>query len=230
MREYADHVADLVQSSADAPWFWLLIFAVAGLDALLPFMPSETTVLTVAVLIGPVPGRLALLGLVAAGGALAGDLLGHTIGRRAGPRAVARLLPGERGRKRYERARASVHRHAPTLLIAARYLPGGRVAAALATGSLGFPQRRFAALDAVGCALWAVLTTLTGALGGAAFAHDPLRGLICAFGLTLAILALVGAARRLGLGRRGFGRRLGRRGSGRGFGRRGPPRGWEASS
>ncbi|MGH3323530.1 MAG: DedA family protein, partial [Streptomyces sp.] len=137
-----------------------------------------------------------------AAGAFAGDLLGHTLGRRAGPRAVARLLPGEKGRRRYERARAAVHRHAPTLLIAARYLPGGRVAGCLASGSLGLPLRRFAALDAVGCALWATVTTLVGALGGAAFADDPLRGLLCAFGLTLAVLGLAAAARRLGPGRR----------------------------
>lgn len=58
MRDDVAHLADLVQGSADAPWLWLLIFSVAGLDALLPFMPSETTVLTVAVVLGPVTGEL----------------------------------------------------------------------------------------------------------------------------------------------------------------------------
>ncbi|HEY0495636.1 MAG TPA: DedA family protein, partial [Kutzneria sp.] len=35
---------DLVRELAASPWLWVAVFLIAGLDALLPFMPSETTV------------------------------------------------------------------------------------------------------------------------------------------------------------------------------------------
>lgn len=87
--ELLEHVTELIRGTLGSPWLWVLVFAIAGLDALLPFMPSETTVVTVAVLIGPDLGRLALLVVVSAAGAWAGDCLGYAVGRAAGPRAVA---------------------------------------------------------------------------------------------------------------------------------------------
>ncbi|WP_248001099.1 VTT domain-containing protein [Streptomyces sp. RPA4-5] len=134
MFEQLDQLTASLQGMLGSPWLWLVILLVSGLDALLPFMPSETTVVLVAVLIGPDPALLALLAGVAAAGALAGDCLGYAVGRYAGSRASARLLRGERGRARHLRARARVERHAALLLIAGRFLPGGRVVAALSTG------------------------------------------------------------------------------------------------
>lgn len=160
--ELLEHATELIRGTLGSPWLWVLVFAIAGLDALLPFMPSETTVVTVAVLIGPDLGTLALLVVVSAAGAWAGDCLGYAVGRAAGPRAVAWLQRGPSGRQRYEWARDQVRRQAPLLIIAARYLPGGRVASALANGSLGYPLRRFVPLDAVGAALWSVYSALIG--------------------------------------------------------------------
>ena len=65
------------------PWVWLVVFLVAGLDALLPLMPSEATVILVAVLVTPMPTLLLLLVVVAAAGAMGGDWLGYLIGRLA---------------------------------------------------------------------------------------------------------------------------------------------------
>ncbi|MDC7339355.1 VTT domain-containing protein [Streptomyces lydicus] len=150
MFDELDQLAGPLQGLLGSPWLWLVVLLVSGLDALLPFMPSETTVLLVAVLIGPDLPLLALLAGVAAAGALAGDCLGYAVGRYAGPRATARLLRGERGRARHLRARAAVERHAALLVIAGRFVPGGRVVSALSTGSVRFPLRRFVLLDAVG--------------------------------------------------------------------------------
>ncbi|MGW9176339.1 DedA family protein, partial [Streptomyces decoyicus] len=106
MFEQMDQLTEPLQGMLGSPWLWLIVLLVSGLDALLPFMPSETTVVLVAVLIGPDLPLLALLAGVAAAGALAGDCLGYAVGRYAGPRATARLLRGERGRARHTRARA----------------------------------------------------------------------------------------------------------------------------
>jgi membrane protein DedA with SNARE-associated domain len=195
--ELLEQITGVLRGTLDSPWLWVIVFGVAGLDALLPFMPSETAVLTVAVLLGPDPGPLAFLALVAAVGAWAGDCLGYAVGRSAGPRAIARLQRGPTGRQRYEWARTRIARHATLLILAGRYLPGGRVASALATGSLHYPLRRFMPLDAVGAALWAVYSVLIGFAGGATFANEPEKGLLFSFGIGLALVAAIEFGRRI---------------------------------
>ncbi|MEV6832531.1 VTT domain-containing protein [Amycolatopsis sp. NPDC051102] len=195
--ELLGHVTELLRDALGSPWLWVLVFAVSGLDALLPFMPSETTVVTVAVLFGPDPARLVLLAAVAAGGAWAGDCLGYAVGRAAGPQALARLQRGPEGRRRYEWALDQVRRNGGLLIVAARYLPGGRVASALANGSLGYPLRRFVPLDAAGAAIWAVYSVLIGLAGGAAFADEPAKGLLLSFSLGLGLVFAIEAGRRL---------------------------------
>lgn len=195
--ELLGQVTELLRGSLGSPWLWVLVFAVSGLDALLPFMPSETTVVTVAVLLGPDPAQLTLLALVAAGGAWAGDCLGYFVGRTAGPRAVERLQRGENGRRRYEWARDQVHRNGGLLIVAARYLPGGRVASALANGSLGYPPGRFLLMDGAGAAIWAVYSVLIGLAGGVTYADEPAKGLMLSFGLGLGLVLAIEAGRRL---------------------------------
>ncbi|TKG73619.1 DedA family protein [Prauserella endophytica] len=202
MFELLDRLTAMLQAQLDSPWLWLIIFVVAGLDALLPFMPSETTVMTVAVLLGPDLPGLAVLTVVAATGAWAGDLLGHGIARRAGPGTLRRLQRNEQGRRRYEWAKEKVHRHGTVLIVAGRYLPGGRVASALATGSLRYPLGRFAVLDAIGVTVWAVYSVLVGYLGSARFADEPVKGLLFAFGIGLLAVGCVELGRRL-VSRRG---------------------------
>jgi membrane protein DedA with SNARE-associated domain len=197
--ELLEQVTELLRGTLGSPWLWLLVFAVSGLDALLPFMPSETTVIMVAVLLGPDPAQLALLALVAATGAWAGDCLGYAIGQTAGPRAMARLQRGPNGRRRYEWARWQVRRNGALLIIAARYLPGGRVASALANGSLGYPLRRFILLDAFGAAVWAVYSVSIGLAGGAAFTDEPVKGLLLSFTLGLGLVGTIEFGRRLRL-------------------------------
>jgi membrane protein DedA with SNARE-associated domain len=195
--ELLEQFTALVRGTLGSPWLWLIVFGVAGLDALLPFMPSETTVLIVAVLLGPRPGELALLTLVAALGAWAGDCLGYAVGRSAGPRVIARLQRGPAGRRRYEWARLRIERHAALLIIAGRYLPGGRVASSLANGSLRYPLRRFMPLDAAGATLWAVYSVLIGFAGGVTFTDEPEKGLLLSFGIGLGLVSAIEFGRRL---------------------------------
>ncbi|MFH8749776.1 DedA family protein [Streptomyces rimosus] len=197
MGEVLNQAVELLRTQLDSPWLWAMVFGVAGLDALLPFMPSETTVVMVAVLLGADLPRLAALAAVAAAGALCGDCLSHAVGRWGGPRLTARLLRGERGRRHYAWACAAVERHGTSLVVAARFLPGGRVAAGLSTGALRFPVRRFVLLDAAGASLWAVSSTVIGAVGGARFAEEPVKGLLLAFVPALGLVAAVEGARRV---------------------------------
>ncbi|MGW0736413.1 DedA family protein [Streptomyces sp. NPDC002851] len=196
MVEWLDHYAALLQGMLGSPWLWLLIFCTAALDALLPFMPSEGTVVMAAVLIGADPERLALLWLLAAVGALVGDIGGYAIGRRAGPGLTARLVRGEKGRRRHAWACGLVERHAALLIVAGRYVPAGRVVTGLTTGSVRYPLHRFVAFDALGTGIWAALSVAIGCLGGGAFADRPLYGALLSGGaMALLTLALAGIRR-----------------------------------
>jgi membrane-associated protein len=81
---------DVVRAVADSPWVLVVVFLVAGLDALLPLMPSESTVVAVAVVAAGTghPSPVVLI-LVAAAGAYLGDRLAYGFGRAA----PARLSP-----------------------------------------------------------------------------------------------------------------------------------------
>ncbi|WP_327702470.1 VTT domain-containing protein [Streptomyces decoyicus] len=223
MFEQVDQLTEPLQGMLGSPWLWLIVLLVSGLDALLPFMPSETTVVLVAVLIGPDLPLLALLAGVAAAGALAGDCLGYAVGRYAGPRATGRLLRGERGRARHTRARARVERHAALLVIAGRFLPGGRVVAALSTGSVRFPLRRFVVLDALGAGIWAVCSAALGGLGGAALTDSPAKAMLLASGTGVVVACGAGWLHRRAPRRTGNGRAPGRERCPAGRGSGSPP-------
>ncbi|MEV6912620.1 DedA family protein [Amycolatopsis sp. NPDC051071] len=195
--ELLEYVTELLRGTLGSPWLWVIVLLVSGLDALLPFMPSETTVITVAVLIGPDLPQLALLAVVSALGAWLGDCLGYTVGAAAGPRALARLQRGPEGIRRHEWAKIQVRRNAVLLILAARYLPGGRVASGLATGSMGYPPRKFVPLDALGASIWAVYSVLIGLVGGAAFADEPEKGLLLSFTLGLVLVGAIEIGRRV---------------------------------
>ncbi|MEV7171548.1 VTT domain-containing protein [Streptomyces sp. NPDC093224] len=197
MPEYIDRAPEALRGALDSPWPWLVLFAVIGLGGLIPFMPSQTGVVTVGTLIGPDPGMLALLALGGACAALLGDCLGYGLGRFAGPGTTARLLRGDRGSRLLERAGSLVERRAAALVVAGRFLPGGRVSSTLASGSMNLPLRRFVALDALGAAAWAVYVTALGGLGGAGFLGGPSGGLLLATAVGVVVSLCAGRCRRL---------------------------------
>lgn len=188
---------ELLRETLDSPWLWVLVFVVSALDALLPFMPSEGTVMTVAVLLGPDWPSLGLLVAIAATGAFAGDLGGYWLARGAGPRALRRFEADDRRRRQLEWVRQRVHRHGPVLAIVGRYVPGGRVATGLACGSLHYPAGKFALFDAIGVTIWAVYAVAVGYLGASQFAGEPLKGLLFAFAVGFVVVGIAEITRRI---------------------------------
>jgi membrane protein DedA with SNARE-associated domain len=197
MFELLGTISDALHSMIGSPWLWVVVFVVAGLDALLPFMPSETTVVIVGVLIAPDPALLALLIVVAATGALAGDYLAYTLGRRCGPRFIAKMMRSEEGRRRHDWAQALLSRHGTLLIIAGRYIAGVRSVTMLTAGMLRYPNRRFLVIDTAAAAIWACYAGLIGFVGGAAFEDNPIKGMLLAFGIGLVLAALIELARRV---------------------------------
>src|SRR5262245_52634996 len=88
---------------ADASgWAYAIIFVFAFLDALIPFVPSETAVITAGVVAASGDLSLALIIPAAAAGAFLGDNTGYFIGHRFGGRASERFFQGEKAKRRID--------------------------------------------------------------------------------------------------------------------------------
>jgi membrane-associated protein len=177
---------------------YLVIFGFAALDVVFPVLPSEATVILAGVLAWQ--GRLSIVvvGLAAAAGAIAGDHLSYGLGRwtdRGGFRGsgskVARLQAW---------AAQQLRTRGPTILLVARFVPGGRTASTFMSGRLRFPLVRFSAITCLAGPLWAAFGASLGYLGGTTFHDHTLlaTGLGVAVGVTLAALAEL-ALRRTGI-------------------------------
>jgi membrane-associated protein len=87
--------------------------------------------------------------------------------------------------------------HGGVIILAARFIPGGRTATMLAAGTFDMTWRRFAIYDAVAVMLWATYAALLGYIGGSAFREETWKALALGFGIALAVGALIELIRRV---------------------------------
>jgi len=188
----------LTQLAISAPISYVVAFAVPALDAILPFLPSETLLIVLGVATaGSADPRIALLVGLAALGAFAGDNLCYLIGRRFGPVAERRIFAGEKGQRRRAWAQNALDQYGARLIIVCRFIPGGRTAVTLTCGVVRYPRRTFVLATACAGVIWASYAFFIGRLGGRAFEDKPWAGLLLALGAAIAISLLVELVRRL---------------------------------
>jgi membrane protein DedA with SNARE-associated domain len=168
-------------------WAYAIIFVLAFLDALVPLVPSESSVITAGVVASTGDLSVPLVVLAAAAGAFAGDNTTYLLGRRFGRRIEARFFSGERGRKQIQWAERQLNERGGELIVIGRFIPGGRTAVTLSAGTLGYPWPRFALFDAAAALVWALYATLLGYFGGRAFEHAPWQGLLLALAVAFAV-------------------------------------------
>lgn len=188
-----ESVMDLVSAS---PWTYAVILAVAALDAVLPVVPSEATVISAGVLAGA--GDLEIGFVIAAGaaGAYAGDSSAYWLGRGLDSRIDRTVFRGVKGARRRAWARMTLRRHGGPVIFGARFIPGGRTATTVTAGVLQMRWARFAAYAAFAGAAWASYAALLGYLGGRAF-ENAWWGLLLGFGIAAATFLAVEIARRV---------------------------------
>ncbi|MEU7941528.1 DedA family protein [Microbispora bryophytorum] len=182
-------ILDLVQQVMSSPWLYVALFALALLDGFFPIVPAETSVITAAVFAASGETNLALVIVVAALGACAGDHVSYLIGSRSAGRL--------REKKPFVWARSALAERGGLVLVMARYIPGGRTATTLTMGAVRHPLRSFTFFDVIAACSWAVYSGLIGFFGGTAFESDPIKGLLLGLAIALSIAALVEMVRWL---------------------------------
>jgi membrane-associated protein len=179
-----------------SPWTYAVILAVAALDAVLPLVPSEATVISAGVLAGAGDLQLAFVIAAGAAGAYAGDSSAYWLGRGLDERLERRLFRGAKGAERRAWAEGALDRHGGPLIFGARFIPGGRTATTVTAGALTMRWARFAAFAAVAAIGWASYAALLGYIGGRAFEDNPLWGLLVGFGIAAVTFLVVELVRR----------------------------------
>lgn len=161
-------------------WAYAIILALSLLDAILPVVPSEVSVITAGVVASTGGLNLPLVILAAALGAFLGDNAAYLIGYHLGPRARQRFFRGKRSQKSFDWAERQLTTRGGELIAVARFIPGGRTAVTLSAGTLRYPWRRFVVFDVIAAVIWASYAALLGYFGGQAFEGAAWKGLIVA--------------------------------------------------
>jgi membrane protein DedA with SNARE-associated domain len=143
---------------------YLAIFALVTLETTGIPLPGETALVLAAVYAGTT-GRLNIVGVIAAAaiGAILGDNIGYTIGRRGGYpllRRIARLLHIDERKLVY--TERYFEQHGDKTVLIGRFFAILRVWVAFLAGASRMPRRTFFVWNATGGILWA---TIFGTLG-----------------------------------------------------------------
>jgi membrane-associated protein len=194
MAEVFESIVDAVSGS---DWSYLIVFAIAMLDAFFPIVPSEATAIAAGVVAAGEGGlRVELVILCAALGAFVGDNISFGIGHFLGARFERRFLSSEKAQKRLQWAQKTLDERGGYLIVVARFIPGGRTITTFTAGFVEtFAWRRFLLVDAIAGAIWGTYTVLLGYFGGRTFEEQPWKGLLLAFGIALAVTAVVEVVR-----------------------------------
>jgi len=181
-----DALLEFVGGSA---WAYAAIFAIVTVDAFFPLVPGETSVITGAILAANDELSVLLVFAAAMAGALAGDNISYVLGDRLGPPVQQRLFRGEKAARKLEWARRQLQERGPVIIVAARFVPGGRTAATFSAGVLEYRWRTFILAAVVAAALWSGFTTALGWFGGNAYKDSLWKPLLISAGV--AVLAAV---------------------------------------
>ncbi len=186
-----DAIVTMVEGALSTPWGLLALAAVAAVDGFFPVVPSESLVVTAGVFAAAGDQSLALIIGAGALGAFTGDHTSYLVGRLAGDRLTGRRRAGTRKAAAFDWARRVLAERGGTVIVVARYVPGGRTAVTLTAGAVRYPLSSFTLFDGIAAASWATYAALVGYLGGAAFEDEPLKGIVLGLGLALGVAGAI---------------------------------------
>ena len=130
-----------------------------------------------------------ILGAVAAAGAFTGDQIAYSIGKHVPIRRL-RFMQGERAQKAITWAENALEHRGASFIIAARYIPIGRVAVNMTAGTTGFSRIRFTGLAVIAAISWSIYLVALGIGAGVWLKGRPLLAVVVgvAGGLLLGVI------------------------------------------
>jgi membrane-associated protein len=155
-----------------------IIFAECGL-LIGFFLPGDTLLFAAGVLVANnstlLPTSVALVCVLASVAAVAGNLVGYEIGRKAGPALFTRPESFLFRPEHLERTHAFFTRFGGGAVVLARFVPIVRTFITVLAGASRMERRTYAVFSLIGGAVWATGVTLLGfSLGQVAFLRDHL--------------------------------------------------------
>jgi membrane-associated protein len=184
-------VQNWILTLAASPLVYLWMYLFAAIDGFFPPIPSESLVISLAALsVSSGQPNLALVILTAAAGAFTGDQIAYSIGKRL---AVSRLpfMQTARARRTLDWAERTLSRRGAAFILAARYIPVGRVAVNMTAGAVGYSRRRFVGLVVIASFTWALYCAAIGIGTGTWFRGHPIRAVVVGVVSGLLIGAIV---------------------------------------
>jgi membrane protein DedA with SNARE-associated domain len=196
-------VNDWALALAGTPWVFLAVYAFATIDGFFPPIPSESVIIGLTIVfLQQSSADFWVLGAVAAAGAFTGDQIAYSIGQRIPIRRL-RFMRNARAEKAIVWAEHALAHRGASFIIAARYVPVGRVAVNMTAGTTAFPRARFSWLAAIAAVSWSVYSVGLGVGVGIWLKDHPFFALVVgvAVGLVIGVIVdqvMVLVARRRG--------------------------------
>lgn len=177
MSEWLISLQDWIQGLGDSFWVYPAMWAFATIDGFFPPIPSESVLIALsAVSKSTGSPSLWLIALFGAVGAWSGDQIAYAIGSKV-KIANLRIFRSGKGLAALGWAERSLEHRGASFILAARYIPIGRVAVNMTAGALHYPRRRFMGLSALAGVTWAIYSVLIGVGAGHLFEENPLLGM-----------------------------------------------------
>lgn len=178
LQEWITAIEGWIPAMSGSPWVYPALALFAMIDGFFPPIPSESVVIALASLsVSQGQPNLLLIAVAGAIGAWTGDQIAYQIGSKVDVHRI-RFFRGERGAKALAWAEHALAHRGSSFILAARYIPIGRVAVNMTAGALGYPRKRFMALTALAAVTWSAYGTLIGVGAGVWLADHALIGVV----------------------------------------------------
>jgi len=191
-----DDVFDRLQDVSNSHWFYAIIVAIALLDSIIPIVPSETAVILGGIAAAQHHLNIWVVIATGAGGALIGDNLAYGIGKRFSEPIQRWYNKKPKRARKLEWATNQLRTRGGSLLLTARFIPGGRTIITLTSGITHQKRWKFVFFVLVACSLWAGYAAGLGYLFGDRFEKDSKTALLLALGVALLLTVLIEVIRR----------------------------------
>lgn len=163
MGEIAANLEHWAETLMGGWWIYPVLLGFCAFDAVVPALPSESLVIA-ATVYSRAHGEpaLPLVALAACLGAILGDHLAYVIGRTFSAPAMRFMGRGRRRTKALTWATNGMAKRGGSLLVMARFVPGGRTALTMTMGATHYPLRRFTPWVVIAGVLWSIYGVVLG--------------------------------------------------------------------